>query len=101
MAIDYQYSVENFSAVLESIRNQNMVFKSTASMMYLFIAIILQLLNVSFVMSQGLSRYDKKGKILLMTYFIDQVTNCSKLKLDKSMNLHRNIICINVLQILM
>ena len=80
-----------FTAVLENIRNQNMVFKSKASMMYLFIAIILNFtLNVSFVMSQGLSRYDKKGKILLMTYFVDQVTNCSKSKLDKSMNLHRN-----------
>ena len=39
-------------------------------MMYLFIANILNFtLNVSFVMSQGLSRYDEKGKIPIITYF--------------------------------
>ena len=47
-----------------------MVFKSKVFMMYLFIANILNFtLNVSFVMSQGLSRYDKKGKIILIAYF--------------------------------
>ena len=57
-----------------------MVFINKASMMYLFIATILNFtLNVSFIMSQGLSRYDKKGKILSITYFC---TSCFKL-LDK------------------
>ena len=47
-----------------------MVFKIKASMMYLFIANILNFtLNVSCVMSQGLSRYNKKGKILSINYF--------------------------------
>ena len=40
-----------------------MIFKREDYMMYPLIANILNLtLNVSFVMSQGLSRYDKKGK---------------------------------------
>ena len=47
-----------------------MIFKREDYMMYPFIANILNLtLNVSFVMSQGLSRYDKKGKIILIAYF--------------------------------
>ena len=47
-----------------------MVFKSNVSMMYLFIANFLNFtLNVSFVMSQSLSRYDKKGKPLSITPF--------------------------------
>ena len=47
-----------------------MVFKSKVFMMYLFIANILNFtLNLSFVMSQGLSRYDEKGKIPIITYF--------------------------------
>ena len=47
-----------------------MVFKIKGSLMYLFIAYTLNFnLNVSFVTSQGLARYDKKGKLLLITYF--------------------------------
>ena len=79
-----------------------MIFKREDYMMYPFIANILYLtLNVSLVMSQGLSRYDKKGKILLMTYFCRLSYKLFETKIEKSMNSHLIIFRIPVLQILM
>ena len=56
--------------VLENIMKQNRFFKRAVSMLYLILIDILILnSNVWLVMSQGLSRYDKKGEILLVYYF--------------------------------
>ena len=64
-----------------------MFFKRDLSMPYLILIDILVFnSNVWLVMSQGLSRYDKKGEILLVYYFLDYVTQYPKRKLDKLMS---------------